>query len=127
MENSTLEKGPTITGHRTTQLRFKIMHTTNLFIWCYANQQNDDRNYTGFRLTYAPFGEIRSTTTEPDQTITVPPNKIETIDLLLVVPKLMQTEKTWQSFRNILSNSTNKYIQAHGLPVETARYICRYL
>lgn len=121
IENSTREKGPTITGHRTTQLRFKILHTTNLFIWCHASQQNEDRNYTGFRLTYAPFGEIRSTTTEPDQTITVPANQIETIDILLVVPKSMQKDETWQSFKNILSKSANKYIQEYHLPVELAR------
>lgn len=97
------------------------MHTQNLFIWCHANQANFDQNYTGFQLTYAPFGEIRTTTPEPEELVTVPPSEIQTIDVLLEVSKVMQKPETWQSFKNILSNATNTYIQKYNISVESAK------
>lgn len=52
-------------------------------------------------------------------------NSIETLKLVIEVPKAKQINETWNLFRTILSNSTNKFINAEGINAEKCRFLDR--
>lgn len=49
------------------------------------------------------------------------PRKMETYHIYANVPKNQQNFESWQSFKRLLTNATNKYITHYELPIEMAR------
>lgn len=49
------EQGPTLTGHITDPIKYKILDNTNMFL---SFKTSRNSQYIGFVLTYAPFGKI---------------------------------------------------------------------
>lgn len=76
-------------------------------------------SYKGFSLSYAPYGELRTPSTQPpDYTLSY--DQLPTLSSLLVVSKNDQTNTTWSNLKEILAKSTNAYIDAEKLTLEKA-------
>ncbi|XP_055852796.1 uncharacterized protein LOC129916710 [Episyrphus balteatus] len=75
--------------------------------------------YRGFSLSYAPYGEIRSPTTQPpDYTLSY--DQLQTSSRLLVVDRNEQIQTTWNKLKELLAKSANSYIEAEKLTLEKA-------
>lgn len=75
--------------------------------------------YRGFSLSYAPYGELRSPSTQPPD-YTLAYDQLQTSSHLLVVAKKDQTNTTWNKLKELLASSTNSYIKAAKLTLEKA-------
>lgn len=52
---------------------------------------------------------------------------VETLKLLIEVPKAKQINETWHQFQVWLANSTNKFINATGINAENCRFLHLFL
>lgn len=78
--------------------------------------------YKKFLLTLIySSGDITSPTTTTEEPITIPPSDMQTYEVQLVLPVLLQTNATWRKFKQVLSSSATDYVIEHKLHVEQAQ------
>ncbi|XP_053673128.1 uncharacterized protein LOC128723416 [Anopheles nili] len=117
------EEGPVLTGTYQQPLRFLIPQTTFFTIHFVAQQNSDvEQKHRGFKLTYAPFGEVNSPTTPTTTEAIVPQEELQWASKEIVMtPELMEMPSTWEEIKVALSNASNQYIENHNLTYMPSR------
>ncbi|XP_050100601.1 uncharacterized protein LOC126581164 [Anopheles aquasalis] len=117
------EKGPVLTGTYVEPIRFLIPETTYFVIHFVAQQEPDaEQKHRGFRLSYAPFGELNSPTTPTTTEVIVPQEELQwTTKELVITSAMMEMQSTWSTIKDALSNASNLYIAKHNLSYMPSR------
>ncbi|XP_052864210.1 uncharacterized protein LOC128270828 [Anopheles cruzii] len=117
------EKGPVLTGTYQEPIRFLISHTTVFTIHFVAQQKPEvEQTHRGFRLSYAPYGELNSPTTPTTTEVIVPQEELQwTIKELVITADMMELQSTWTTIKEAISNASNLYIGSHNLSYMPSR------
>lgn len=67
------------------------------------------------------LGKVETTTIEPNVTISPLSTNLNTIKILLEIPKNEQNVTTWEYVRQLFTNSTNKFIETEKILVENCK------
>lgn len=120
-EHTVNKTGITLTGKLETIKEFKLMLTTELYIFFQSNTKLGSQKHRGFQLTYAPFGRVATENDEQTTTTTVRPiRELQSYTIYLNIAEPLQVNETWHTVRGLLASSANQYTHAHNLSVTNA-------
>lgn len=108
-KSTTTESGPVLTGSILSPTKYRIVHTNKLYIWFVSNSV-EVNEYTGFLLSYTPYGDSTPTTDAPITTPEMDFDALDTITVSIMLPTAKRNKATYNQFREILAFKANSFM-----------------